>query len=177
MDLYKKMVGLLNTAKMVAFFSKIQSIGDRQYFSGQDEIRRGISDSACIDFLFGDPQHPDHRDLDIQAIRNEAVKWIEGDPLMRELVIQSLRVFYNLGFMKNGVDAIPDLNIDWEAIKANKEQKRVILSGIDILRVFGPDFPIGPDPENYEELVMKAFATLPPGRQAEVRSRSGFGGL
>ena len=108
---------------------------------------------ASVNYLFGETPSPKHEHLDLQRIHTNAIQRLRDDALLRELVVQSLRVATVLSYVKTGVATV---------------------QGEDIVTMFGAEYPIAPNPDNYERLVEGVVATLSPEMQAEIRSRFGL---
>ena len=97
--------------------------------------------AAMVNFLFGKPTQEMHiQQLDLDSERKTALEWLRNNSIFRELVVQSLRVKNTTDFSSGKSDGS--------------------ITGEDILATFGSEYPIAPNPKNYEALVYKAFQSL-----------------
>lgn len=145
---------LVNAAKVTSFGIFTSHLDGASAEAKSDPSRTGMVAAASVNFLFGETPSASHENLNLREIHAEAVEWLSRDDLLRELLVQSLRVATQLGFMENGA---------------------VGLKGEDILTKFGPEHPIAPNPDSYEQLVQKAIGTLSADTQATIRSRFSLG--
>jgi hypothetical protein len=138
--LNKKMHRLVNAAKLTSYGIFTAHLSDTHA-------------AASVNFLFGEPPSPLHESLNLREIHAHAIESLKSDDLLRELIVQSLRVATQLGFMKNGA---------------------VEVRGENILKTFGPAYSIPPNPDTYEHLVQRSIDTLSPEMQMTIRSRFGL---
>jgi hypothetical protein len=97
--------------------------------------------AARTNYLFGHEPSPQHASLDLVSEHQAAHDWLQFNPnkVLRELVIQSLRVAATIGH--------------------GAETGTLKPSAIRILEEFGKEFPHAPDPQSYLEL-FKAAASV-----------------
>lgn len=145
----KKRLGqLLNGAKFAVSVALVEHYGGFEKGQSKEDIDGRLARSAAAtNYLFGEPLHPDHvRDLDLAIIQSEALEWLRERPVFRKLVVQSLRV---VSVLSGKTDFL----------------------GEPILAQFGREFPDAPDPNNFENLVNEAIASLPPNCREDLRAR------
>ena len=148
--LKRKMHRLLNAAKIASYGIFTIHLSDAPAEDKSEPSPAGLIAAASVNYLFGEAPSAAHQSLNLLEIHGNAVEWLKRDNLLRELLVQSLRVTTQLGFIEKGAIAV---------------------RGEDILRTFGPEYPIAPNPDSYEHLVQKAIGTLSPDTQATIRSR------
>lgn len=151
--LKRKMSRLVNAAKLTSFGIFTSHLSGVYAGDKSDSSRIGMIAAASVNLLFGETPNASHEGLNLREIHVNAIEYLKHDNLLRELLVQSLRVTAQLGFMENGAVTV-------------KEE--------DILTTFGPEYPIAPDPDSYEHLVQKAIGTLSPDMQANIRLRFGL---
>ncbi len=151
--LKSKMHRLVNAAKITSYGIFTLHVSDAPAEDKSEPSRASMIAAASVNFLFGEAPSSLHESLNLREIHADAVEWLKRDDLLRELVVQSLRVATQLGFMENGAVAV---------------------RGGDILQTFGSEYPIAPDPDSYENLVQKAIGVLSPDMQSTIRSRFGL---
>lgn len=148
--LKSKMHRLLNAAKLTSYGIFTLHIADSPAEDQSEPSHESMIAAASVNFLFGKAPSALHESLNLREIHTDAVEWLKRDDMLRELIVQSLRVTAQLGFMENGAVAI---------------------RGEGILKTFGPEYPLAPNPDSYENLVRKAMGALSPDMQATIRSR------
>lgn len=151
--LKSKMHRLVNAAKITSYGIFTLHISDAPAEDKSESSRSSMIAAASVNFLFGEAPSSLHESLNLREIHTDAIEWLKRDDLLRELVVQSLRVTAQLGFMENG---------------------DVAVRGEDILKTFGSEYPIAPAPDSYENLVQKAIDALSPDMQTTIRSRFGI---
>ena len=145
----RRMNNLVRTAQMTIGVGLIQHYGFADTVSDSEKDAVAKRGSAAANFLNGQPPHETHAGLDLQQIYAEASQWMQDNPTMRELVVQTLRVSWVVDYMVKRGD-LPS------------EER------MSILTKFGSEFPNAPDPNSYEALVRRAIGTLPVSSQARV---------
>lgn len=144
-NLLTEMNTLFNVANLttsIALFKHNCSISEIDANSGDDERKfQMFRSAAMVNFLFGKPAQEMHiTRLDLDSEERFALEWLRSNSIFRELVVQSLRV-------KNTTD-----------FGSGKNDGSI--TGEEILTVFGSEYPIAPNPKNYEALVDKACQSL-----------------
>jgi len=148
-----KMRRLVNAAKIAAYGIVTSHVSEPPAEDISELSRAGMIAAASVNFLFGEAPSSLHEGLNLREIHADAVEWLRRNDLLRELIVQSLRVTSQLGYMENGVAKV---------------------KGEDILKTFGSAYPTAPDPDSYENLVQRAISTLSPDSQSTIRSRFGL---
>ena len=98
--------------------------------------------AARTNYLFGHDPSPQHAKLDLIAEHQAAHDWLQSNSnqVLRELVIQSLRVVATMGHGTGSGSLKP--------------------SAIRILEEFGGEFPNAPEPQSYLELFKAATSVV-----------------
>lgn len=143
---------LVNAAKLASYGIFTSHLSGPSS-DNSDPSRAGMVAAASVNFLFGEPPSASHESLNLQEIHADAIEWLKRDALLKELLVQSLRVTTQLGFMEKGAVAV---------------------KGEEVLKTFGPEYPIAPTPDTYEKLVQRAIGVLSPDMQESIRSRLGL---
>ena len=131
------MARLVNAAKIASFAILKAHLTENFRINSLNNSEAGTIAAASVNFLFDEDPDPAHKDLDFQEIQTKSIEWLKRDDLLRELIVQSLRVIIKLEFMKNGT---------------------VSIRGEKILEEFGREHPIAPNPESYQNLVQKVIS-------------------
>lgn len=102
--------------------------------------------AARTNYLFGHEPSPQHASLDLVAEHQAAHDWLQSNPnqVLRELVIQSLRVAATIGHGAGSGSLKP--------------------GAIRILEEFGKEFPHAPDSQSYLELFKAAASVVQSGQ-------------
>jgi len=123
----------------------------KQHVTSDDEAN--LIAAAATNYRFGEEVDGKHQALDMHAVNSDASTWVFNDPLLRELVVQSLRVRLMLHYFKR-----------------ERLNSRVSV----LLKRFGKEFPHAPTLETYEVLVQKYFNSVDAASQEQLRLRFDF---
>lgn len=139
-NLIKEMNTLFNLANITTTSALFQHNCTSSGTDTKVELQM-LRTAAMVNFLFGKPTQEMHiQQLDLDSERKTALEWLRNNSIFRELVVQSLRVKNTTDFSSGKSDGS--------------------ITGEDILATFGSEYPIAPNPKNYEALVYKAFQSL-----------------
>ena len=142
---------LLNASKLAVW-----DILQTHFLSSPSDMpQANLVASAAVNFLFGEAVDSLHHDLDLSKIHAEATKLLGRSNLLKELVTQSLRISTTLDFMKG---------------KTISDRK------LEILSMFGSEYPTAPNPDSYERLVRRVIRTLSPEMQKSILLDYGIAG-
>lgn len=137
--LKSKMHRLINEAKITSYGIFKFHISGASVGNKSESSHASMIAAASVNFVFGEAPSSLHERLNLREIHTDAIEWLKRDDLLRELVVQSLRVTAQLYFMENGAIAV---------------------RGEEVLKTFGSEYPIAPAPDSYEKLVKKAIGAL-----------------
>jgi len=133
--LLSKMSGLASVAQMAVYLT-LKEENEKT----MDSETASLFAAAVSNYLFGksaDQRHVDQ--FTIENIESTGNQFIKGSRIIRELVIQSLRVL--------------------SAVSIEHGKSEV---GIDILSSYGKEFPQSPDSKNFADLVQKSIQGMSP---------------
>jgi hypothetical protein len=119
--------------------------------AGNERLRLVAKAGCQASLLFDTPLAPEHAHLDADAEREEVFAWIASKPLLRHLVVQTLRVLPTVHLAKTAQPLDP-------------------LPGIRVLERFGKEFPLVPSPNSYEGLLREVLYAMPDELRARMRS-------
>lgn len=131
---------LSELAEMATTMIIIEDIGWNQATSDLERETLLNRAGAQANLLFDAPL--EYHVPDIERERKEAFAWLERRPIFKELIVQTLRVRNTGMYALTGQSPDP-------------------IIGISILEQYGKHFPNEPNPENYNELLVKAVNSLP----------------
>lgn len=104
--------------------------------------------AAITNYLYARDINPTHKNMFLNTdIQKSAYELLDKDELLRELVVQSVRMIHLVQFRKS------------------KTQMR---NGYDVLQKYGPLVPISPNPDSYRLLVKKCLSLLSPGYKENI---------
>ncbi len=139
--LLSKMNTLAYMARVVTALAALEHVRVKSTGLNRDADKEAMKAAAMTNYLFGETPAEMHRQqLDLQAEHEAAIAWLQQDPTLQELVVQSLRVMTTANYGSG---------------------KGASLVGEDILALLGPAYPQAPEPETYEALVKRAIKALP----------------
>lgn len=143
---------LSELSEMATTMIIIEDIGWNQATSNREKETLLTRAGAQASLLFDTSLEPEYQVLDIERERKEALAWLERRPIFKELIVQTLRVRNTVKYSLTGQSPDPVI-------------------GISILELYGEHFPNEPNPENYNELIVKAVNSLPPLSQQKFLSQ------
>lgn len=117
--------------------------------NSEEQTRSTQMAAAAANFLNGYVSHPEHAELDQARVQTEARNWLQQNPAMRELVVQTLRV----------------TAVVHDSAKAKAPTSE---ESVAVLAEFGGDAADKPDPHAYEALVRRAIGMLPHHTQIQL---------
>lgn len=158
-QLISKMERLNHAAQMIVFVhildqfeleaSLLAQLGLKGIEPNKVEPLRGFYAAAIANYLFGKQAAEQHKEIfDLGKIEKIAIQWLRRENDFQELVVQSVRVSYAIGYAKNQIEE---------------------LSLHQVLAEFGKKFPEAPNPASYEKLVDESLSLLSPGSEEKVR--------
>lgn len=103
--------------------------------------------SAATNYLFSEKPSDIHKTLNIKEIEADAIEFIKQNRDTRELLVQSLRVTYTLKIQKN---------------------KNIEIDSLEILSLFGNEFPESPKVDRYFHLVHRELNKLPASNKSDI---------
>ncbi len=133
--LLRKMDGLASMAQMAVYLSQNEENGKTM-----DIEDASLFAAAVSNYLFG--KSLDQRHLEqftIEKIESTGNNLIKGNPGLRELVVQSLRV------------------LSIVSVAVGKDEV-----GMDILSIYGKEYPQSPGPGSYADLVQQSIQGMSP---------------
>jgi len=133
--LLRKMDGFASVAQMSVYLS-LKEENEKT----MDSENAGLFAAAVSNYLFGKSADQKHvEQFKLEKIKSTGNQLIKGNKFIRELIVQSLRVLSTVSS-----------TIGKEAV------------GMDILSVYGKEFPDSPTPESYAELIGEAIQGMSP---------------
>lgn len=87
----EEMGRLSEVSRMAVAMSLMEDLGAGKV-AGNERLRLVVKAGCQASLLFDTPLAPEHAHLDADAERREAMAWIASKPLLRHLVVQTLRV-------------------------------------------------------------------------------------
>ena len=146
-----KMNTLAYVANMTTYLAALERVRSKSTAALRDSESEAMKAAAMTNYLFGKAPSDMHTtQLDLGSEHRAAVAWLQEDSMIRELIVQSLRVM---------------------TTTAHGGGKGASIVGEEILSRFGATYPQAPDPASYEALVMRAVQTLPTTAQMEISRR------
>jgi len=138
----QKMEQLTHLAAGALLFMLMEDVGVDKTKDQTERERLGIRAGYQAHLLMGEPlSKPEYRNLASKAEALNAAVFMEKNPLMMELVIQTLRVRNTIHFAKYGEPSEP-------------------LIGEEVLESYGSRVSQEPDPDNYAALVQKVIDSM-----------------
>lgn len=139
--LLRKMDGLSSVAQMAIYLSLKEK--NEKVMDGESAL---LFAAAVSNYLFGKSANQRHiEQFTLEKIESTGNQLIKDNKSIRELVVQSLRV------------------VSTVSVAAGKEAV-----GMNILSVYGREFPQSPDPGSYAELVHKSIKGMSPSVQQSL---------
>lgn len=146
----EEMGRLSEISRMAVAMSLMEDLGAGKV-AGNERLRLVAKAGCQASLLFDTPLAPEHAHLDVNAEWREVMSWIARKPLLRRLVVQTLRV-------------LPTVHL------AATAQPLDPLPGIRVLERFGKEFPLAPSPTSYEGLLRQVVEAMPDELRARMRS-------
>jgi hypothetical protein len=143
------MNNLVRTAQMTVAMALMRQYGFDKAKSEAEKNETAAKGSAAANFLNGQSPSPMHAQLDLPQIHAEARQWLRNNAVMRELVVQTLRV---------------SSVVDHETGRRDPLREEVV----SVLTEFGEEFPVSPSTKSYQALVLRAIGTLAPENQQRL---------
>lgn len=143
---------LSELAEMATTMKIMEDIGWNQATSNLEKENILTRGGAQASLLFDISLEPEYLTLDIERERKESLAWLERRPIFKELIVQTLRVRNTVTYSLTGQSPDP-------------------IIGISILEQYGEHFPNEPNPENYNELLVRAVNSLSPLSQQKFMSQ------
>lgn len=121
--------------------------------AGNERLRLVDKAGCQASPLFDTGLAQEHAHLDADAEWREVMAWIARKPLLRHLVVQTLRVLptVHLAATAQTLDPLPGI-------------------GIRVLERFGKDVPTAPSPGSYERLLREVLDAMPDELRARMLS-------
>jgi hypothetical protein len=191
--LLTRMTRLVDGAKVIAYARLLSDLRSGQT-TGDLHFDQTLADSddklcrvaaASVNYWFNAAPTEKHSDLDLEHIHADSIRWLSRNDDMREMVVQSLRVFFTIRYAKAGSldnTVSNDALLHWLNAKkitgfefdtadteslADSHPRRA--AGGYVLAVFGEQYPEALFPHAFDALIRREMQKVPPGDQATIR--------